>query len=137
MLIPEWFAKELAIVDDAYYVFPNENYQYFEIKRRMDIDRKDKENGKRVRIKDPTVAVFKSLNDDALLSIRKRKYIGLQYRQNMLEYMKDIQRQNREAKAKAIEIAREQIAEGFMRIFQWNRKKYYLTPSHEFRREET
>lgn len=76
MLIPEWFAKELAIVDDAYYVFPNENYQYFEIKRRMDIDRKDKENGKRVRIKDPTVAVFKSLNDDALLSIRKRKYIG-------------------------------------------------------------
>ena len=129
MTIPTWFEKELAIIDEAYFVHPNEEYNYYEIKRRMDIERINKTAGIKVRIHDPTVAVFKTLNDEALNSIRYRKWLGLQYRQDNLAYLKDIQRQNREARVKAIEIAREQVAEGMMKIFNWGKKKYYLTPA--------
>lgn len=123
MTVPTWFTKDLELIDPTYFVFPNEEYQYFEIRKRMDIDRKDKINKKSVHIKDPTVAVFKSLNDDALISLRRRKYIGLKYKQDTLGYLRDIKRQNKEAQQKAIEIAREQMTEGFMRIF--STKQYY------------
>lgn len=126
---PKWFVDELQIIDPTYFVVANEDYQYYEIKKKMDIDRVDKENGKHVRVHNPTVAVFHTLNDDALLSIRRRKYIGLQYRQDTMAYLKDIQKQNREAKAKAKQIAREMMAEGYMRIYNLGRKRYYLTPS--------
>lgn len=134
MTIPEWFVKDLEVIDTTYFVVPNEEFGYFEIKKRLDIERKDKINGVKVRVKDPTVAVFKSLNEDALLSLRKRKYDGLRYRQDMMAYLKDIKRHNEESRKKAIEIAREQVAEGFIKIFNWGKKKYYLTPA---RRETT
>lgn len=132
---PKWFLDELEIIDPTYFVVRNEDYQYYEIKRKMDIDRKDKDNGKRVRIHNPTVAVFHTLNDEALLSIRRRKYIGLQYKQDSMAYLKDIQKQNKEAREKAKQIAREQMAEGYMRIYNLGRKKYYLTPSAQPQKE--
>jgi len=127
MHIPRWFVRELEIIDPTYYVVPNEEYQYYEIKRKIEISRTDRESANHILIYHPTVAVFKTLNEDALLSLRKRKYIGLKFRQNMREYAKSIVRENKEAKKKAIEIARERTAEGLIRIFNWGRKKYYLT----------
>ena len=123
-----WFLKELECIDPSYRVVYNEMYRYYEIKKDLDIYRTDKVNGKTVRLKNPTVAVFHVLNDDALESLRRRKRVGLKYHQNSLAYLEDIKRQNNEAKRKAKELAREQQAEGWMRAYNWGKKKYFDTP---------
>ena len=136
MTAPSWFVAELEIIDPTYFCLWHEEYRYWEIKKRMDIDRVDKDNGVHVRLKDPTVAVFKLLNDDALLSLRKRKYIGLKYANNPLKYLADIQARNREARAKARHYAQEMQAEGVERIVNWDKRKMFDTPRQSFQRSE-
>lgn len=119
--IPRWFEKDLAIIDPSYYVFYNDLYDYFEIKRRMDVSRKvaiTEEKLRHVRVHNPTVAVFKILNDAALLDLRKRKYIGLKFHRAYKDdaYLDWLVAQNREAKKKKQELAHEMMAEGFMEM---------------------
>lgn len=128
MTPPAWFIRELACIDPSYRVAYNAMYGYYEIKKDLEIYRTDKVNGKTVRLKNPTVAVFHALNDEALASLRARKRIGLKYHTNSLAYLEDIKKQNREAKAKAKELAREQQAEGWMRAYNWGKKKYFDAP---------
>lgn len=125
MTPPEWFLKELAVIDSSYFLFFNEEYQYWEVKKRMDFNRKIGENVAsniqlRARAKNPTVAVFKRLNDDAILEMRKRKYLGLKHNRLYREddYINWIIQQNREAKSKKKELADEMVADGAMRWFK-------------------
>lgn len=119
---PAWFVKELAVVDSTYFLWFNEEYDYWEVKKKMDFNRKiDEDVAKniqlRARAKNPTVAVFRRLNDDAILEMRKRKYLGLKHHRAYRDddYINWIISQNREAKAKKKELADEMIADGAMR----------------------
>ena len=123
-----WWKRELACIDPTYRVVYNEMYRYYEIKKELDIYRTDKGNGKTVRLQNPTVAVFHTLDNDALDSLRRRKRVGLKYHTNSLAYLEDIKRQNREAKRKARELAIEQQAEGWMKIENWGKKQYFDAP---------
>ena len=123
-----WFLKELACIDPSYSVVYNEAYRYYEIKKGLDIYRTDKQNGKTVRLKNPTVAVFHTLDESALDSLRRRKRVGLKYHTNSLAYLEDIRKQNNEAKRKARELALEQQAEGWMKIHNWGKKRHFEAP---------
>ena len=67
------------------------------------------------------MAVFFRLNDDALLNLRQRKYMGLKHHRANREddYLNWIIAQNREAKAKKRQIALEMMAEGAMRAHKY------------------
>jgi hypothetical protein len=128
--IPDFFVRDLEIIDPTYFVKYNQLYNYFEIKKEMEVERKDKERGIRVRIKNPTVAVFRSLNEAALNNLRKRKYEGLKYarKHDSDEYLNDIIRSNKEAKKKKEQIALEMVAEGMIKIDNIeNRRKVIFT----------
>ena len=120
---PAGFLKQLDCIDPTYFVYFNEEYGYWEIKKKMDFDRKIDEDAARnrqirARAKDPTVGVFFRLNDDALLDLRKRKYLGLKHHRANREddYLNWIISQNREAKAKKRQMALEMMAEGMMKM---------------------
>jgi hypothetical protein len=87
----------------------------------MSISRADKDNGVKVRIKDPTVATFRHLNDSAIQNMNKRKFLGRKY--EGLKYLEWIKNRNKEAKAKGKLLAREMVVEGFMEEYKFQRKK--------------
>lgn len=117
------FKRDLKVLDPSYFVRYNSEYQYYEIKRKMDVKRTDKDNGIKVRIKDPTVAVFHHLNDSAIQNMQKRKFLGRKY--DGEKYLKWIKNRNKEASTKKKQIAREMVAEGFMEEYKFQRKKSF------------
>lgn len=127
MSIPTWFERELKFIDPDYYVFHNPIYGYYEIKKRIEVSRKVDDNGmmKRLRMNNPTLAVFERLNDEALNRLRKRKIEGLKYRGNMMAYMDDIVRQNQEAREKKRQLAAEMVTKGLMKIYNWGKTRQY------------
>ena len=126
MKAPNWFLRQLEIIDKRYSPVWNDRYAYWEIKQTMEIDRTDKDTGKRFLIKDPTIAVFTSLNDEALLSLRRRKYNALRYVPgDKGDYLESIKRANRIAKKKMGQIAIERMAEGFMKMYEVGRKQIF------------
>lgn len=140
-LVPSWFERELACIDPSYFVVWNDLYRYYEIKRKMDFKRTVEIEGGatsdgrghgvvtedkiiKIAMHNPTVAVFKILNDAALTDLRQRKYMGLKFHRAYRddEFLKWIARENREAKAKKEELARELIATGFMEMHRLERR---------------
>ena len=119
------FKRDLKIIDESYYVVHNPWFNYFEIKKKMNILRTDKEKGRKVKIKNPTLAIFFpwEMNDVALNNLRKRKWVGRQQRGD--SYINDIAKRNKEARAKGKLIAQEMQVEGHMRRHNWGRKKIY------------
>ena len=115
------FKRDLRVLDPNYFVRYNSEYQYYEIKKKMDVLRTDKDNGVRVKIKDPTVAVFHHLNDSAIQNMKERKFLGRKYEGE--KYIQWIARRNKESRAKKKQIAREMVAEGFMEEYKFQRKK--------------
>ena len=75
MTAPKWFLKDLEIIDPTYFPFWNEKMGYWEMKKKMDIHyikgRHD------YHVVDPTIGVFKELNNNALDNIRYRKQLSL------------------------------------------------------------
>ncbi len=136
--IPTWFERDLALIDPEYFVVYNDHYDYFEIKRKMSFSRKVEIPGSatadgrvlrkdqllKVAMRNPTVAVFKILNDAALLNLRERKYIGRKFHRafNETAFLDWIVRQNRDAKEKKEQLAAEMIAEGFMEMHRLERR---------------
>lgn len=126
MKAPNWFLRQLEIIDKSYFLEWNDLYAYWEVKKKMDICRTDKITGKITQIKDPTVAVFTRLNDQALLSMRRRKYNALRYVPgDMGSYLEAIKRANRIAQKKIKDIALERMAEGFMKMYEVGRKQMF------------
>jgi hypothetical protein len=115
------FKRDLKVLDPSYFVRYNSEFQYYEIKKKMDVKRTDKDNGIKVRIKDPTVATFRHLNDSAIQNMNKRKYLGRKYEGD--KYLEWIKNTNKEARAKGKTLAREMVAEGFMEEYKHQRKK--------------
>jgi len=120
MRLPKWFERELEIIDSTYYVVFNREYQYYEIKKEMNVIK----DGELVIVK-PTLAVFRRLNDRALENLRERKHTGRKYARDPMLYLKYLNNLNKEAKAKKKELAMEIMAEGYIRIHNLGRRKIF------------
>jgi len=118
--IPNWFLKELEIIDSTYFVKWNNTWEYFTIHKKMNINRIDKLTGICVNIKNPIVATFKHLNHESLNNLRKRKRIGEKFCKphDPYAYLNFIVQQNKDGKEKAKQLAREMIYEGFKKIYR-------------------
>lgn len=117
---PRWFEKELSFIDSTYFIAYNKKYQYYEIKKRMNIIK----DGRFV-VTQPTLAVFKRLNDNALNNLRERKYMGRKYSGDPKKYLGYINSLNKEAKQKKRDLALEMMAEGYLKIHNLGRKKLF------------
>ena len=120
MHAPKWFARELQIIDDTYFVVFNKMYEYYEIKKQMNVV----QNGELVVVK-PTLAVFRKLNDRALNNLRERKYEGRKYAGDSEKYLNHLNALNEEAKKKKQKLAVEMMAEGYVRIHNLGRKQIF------------
>lgn len=116
----KWFIRELEIIDNTYFVVFNKRYEYYEIKKQMNVVR----NGDLVVVR-PTLAVFRKLNDRALDNLRERKHMGLKYGGDSMKYLKYLNRLNKEAKKKKRGLALEMMAEGYVRIHNLDRRKIF------------
>ena len=116
----KWFERELQIIDDSYFVVFNKMYQYYEIKKQMNVVK----NGELVVVR-PTLAVFRKLNDKALNNLRERKYMGRKYAGDPEKYLNYLNSLNEEAKKKKQQLAIEIMAEGYMRIHNLGRKQIF------------
>ena len=119
-IVPNWFKRELKILDPKYYVVYNDHYNYFEIKHTVRIIRHGREF-----ISRPNLAVFKVLNDAAMTNLRKRKYVGRKFQGDTKKYLNWIRRNNEEAKEKKRQIGLEMMTEGYMRIHNLGRRTYF------------
>ena len=117
---PNWFTKELKIIDDTYYVVFNKRYEYYEIKKEMNVIK----DGRLVVVK-PTLAVFRRLNDRALNNLRERKYTGRKFSADPMKYLSYLNSLNKEAKAKKRELALEMMSHGYMAIHNLGRRKIF------------
>jgi len=122
--VPNWFKKDLKIIDPNYRAIYNPEYDLFEIKNRIEIR---KANVPKWLVFN--LAVFKELNEEALTNLRYRKYLGRKYSKKG-EYLKWIQSMNSEAKLKRRQLALERMAEGFIKIQNFGKKKYFDFGGH-------
>lgn len=116
----KWFERELAIIDDSYFVVFNKRYEYYEIKKQMNVVK----DGRLVVVK-PTLAVFRRLNDRALDNLRERKFMGRKYSGDPKKYLNYLNGLNVESKKKKKELAMEMMAEGYVRIHNLGRRKIF------------
>jgi len=123
-IVPKWFEKDLKIIDPDYVVVYNPEYDVFEIKSRIAIRK-----GNVPKWLVFNLAVFKQLNQAALENLRYRKHLGKKYAKKG-EYLKWIKEMNAEAKAKRKQVALEMQAEGYIRIHNFGRKKYFDFGGH-------
>lgn len=118
-IVPEHFKKNLKLIDPDYVAIYNPEYDVFEIKSRQKIMKGDVPKWLVFNL-----AIFKELNDEALTNLRYRKWLGRKYAKKG-EYLKWIKEMNAEAKAKRRQIALEQQAEGYIKIHNFGKKKYF------------
>lgn len=116
----KWFERELEVIDNTYFVVFNKRYEYYEIKKQMNVVK----DGRLVVVK-PTLAVFRRLNDRALDNLRERKFTGRKYAGDSKKYLSYLNSLNKEAKKKKQQLAMETMAEGYMRIHNLDRRKIF------------
>jgi len=119
-MIPQWFEKDLKIVDPTYYAIWNKYCNAFEIKKKLNLIDKDGY----FHVLNPTVAVFKHLNDSALTEMRRRKWIANKF-DDPKKHLKYLETQQKEAKEKKKELARQMITDGFYKIGTWGQKQIF------------
>lgn len=120
---PSWFPSTMTEIDPAMYLEYNRHSNCYELKKRILIKLPMRE-----WIREPwTLAVFERLNDSSMTHIRYLHWLynKLNLRNNPVNYYKWLKKLNDEAKQKEHELAVEQIAEGFMRIHNLERKKMF------------
>jgi len=121
MIAPKFFLRELDDIDKSYFPEWNEKNEYWEIKKRMNVNYIKR--GYLISVVNPTIAVYRYLNDNALNDIRRRKKLSERFPGST--YLEWIMSQAKEAKKKKMEIAVEIATEGFMKIFQQGKSKQF------------
>ena len=119
-LIPDWFERELKVLDDSYFVEYHRNYNYYVIKKKLN-------KLERGYLKETEVwlATFPRLNDRAMANLRYRKWLGRKLEGEPEKYFRYLKNLNKEAKEKAKELGYEMMAEGLMKIHQYERRKIF------------
>lgn len=121
MIPPNWFLKDLEIIDKSYFPAWNEKMGYWEIKKKMHEYHLFK--GFMMEIKDPTIGVFKELNNNALDNIRQRRILSLKYPGK--SYYNWILDQAKESREKKSALAVEMATEGMMKILNLGKSKQF------------
>jgi len=135
MVVPEWFLKELKIIDQTWKVQEPEDHIGLFIIKDIDLTIKADDGKslslpgkdlKRLRVRGPLVVLWiPEANNQALDQLRKMKLEAAQMRifDNPLKELFFWQKKKREAKKKREELAVDMISEGLMEQYKLERKK--------------
>ena len=123
MTPPEWFIRELKLIDPLYFVWWNDEYEYWEIKVKKEFVRRADSLSTPtmqviVRAKNPTIDVVHSLDQRCLHNLRRRKFLDDQDARadpDRDPYLDRLIDRNKEAKRKKILLGREMVAEGLIK----------------------
>ena len=115
----DWVLRELhEVAPDAYLQY-NAALRTWEVMKDL-ITADQDEHGVVRKTTVPTVrAVFQELDQRAIDNLRYRRWVGLRLQGNPQAYFRWLMQEHEEAKAKEREIAREMMAEGFMRAWKY------------------
>lgn len=120
---PEWFLRELAIIDDRYYVKYNSYSECYNIM--VDVEQFVDMEKRIVKIKYPLArAAFDCFDRRVLDNLTKRKWINRHFGSNE-RYYRWLQAQEKERKAKDKDNADDMITEGIMKIDKVERTKTF------------
>ncbi len=121
-LIPNFFLRELKIIDPTYYVVYDPEIRTFDIMQDIKERVRRKDGSYEWTITSLLLDFFNHPNDEALTRLRWRKRLGI--RLNLIEHPKRhmawIKRINAENKARKSKLAIDMIAEGYKKIHQHN-----------------
>ena len=123
MTPPEWFLRELKLIDPKYFAWWNDAYGYWEIKVKKEFERKVEELSTPtmqvvVRAKNPTIDIVNDLDQRCLHALRRRKFMDEQDARvdpNRDPFLDRLIDRNKEAKAKRRKLGHEMIAEGLLK----------------------
>lgn len=121
MIAPAWFLRDLEIIDKSYFPAWNEKLGLWEIKKKMHEYHLFK--GFFMEIKDPTIGVFKELNNNALDNIRERRRLSVLYPGD--KYFKWVLAQAQQSRQKKNQLAVEMATEGIMKIVNFGKSKQF------------
>jgi len=119
-IVPDWFVRELKVLDDSYFVEYDSKYGYYVIKKKLNKLERGYINEVEIWL-----ATFPRLNDRAMANLRYRKWMGRKFEGDMKKYIRYLKGLNKEAKQKAKELGYEMMAEGLMKIHNFGRKSYF------------
>jgi hypothetical protein len=118
---PEWFLKEIVMIDPTYYVVYNDEFDYYQVMKEIRVFDVGPDGKMEKQDRTSALATFRYANDRALDDLRRRKKFSLQFNRASTEdddnaYLNWIAEQNRENNAKAREYSIEMRAEGYMKM---------------------
>jgi hypothetical protein len=121
--VPNWFARELSLIDERYYVTWDDDNGYYRIQ--LDVYQLVNIGKEIVRINHPlTRAVFDDFDRRVLDDMQKRKWINRHFRTND-RYYKWLKAQEEERKAKEHENATDMMAEGIIKMDRMENTKTF------------
>lgn len=124
-LIPEFFKRELRIIDPSYRVVYDSVSRTFDIMKDIKELTRRKDGSYELTKTSLLLAFFKNPNDKALTRLRERKQLGI--RLNLIEHPKRYEawcrRINVEAKAMKSRLATDMLIEGFKKIHKHRTSK--------------
>lgn len=132
MTVPEWFKKELALIDPLLFAWWNPMYDYWEIKvdttdiagRKIEIN---PEKQVQIRNKYPTIDVAHVLDQRVLHDLRKRRFDRLaDPSRDGSGFLKFIRERQKEAREKKRKLAMEMIAEGLVKMDRAENTKTFI-----------
>jgi len=119
-VIPAWFLRDLKTIDPSYFVDWNKHYRYYEIRKKMHQEIRDKKTGKTAVFHNPVVATFFSLVPDSITNMKERKYMGRV--RNGIKHLNWIISQNKIEKEKRKVINRKLLAEALIDFHKFSGK---------------
>lgn len=111
--IPRWFKRELKFIDPRAEIEYDPYYNFFNIYITVDIVRYEDGHKRTVRHR-LLKGCYRELNDKAMADLHYRHWIAQRYnaKGDKNAYMKEIDRDNRDARQKREQYAKEILAEG-------------------------
>jgi len=128
MLIPEWFEKELKIIDPSYRAEVEENL--VAIVKDVHVKLPLKDGGTAIIHGPRTIDVFEHPSHTALEKLRKKKYEGQRMNivENPLNELRWLRGLEEEAKKKREQLAIDMMAEGLMKMHRLENTKTFVMP---------
>lgn len=134
MQIPEFFRKELALIDPTYRIELEAEKGVYRIIKPVSVKFNDKRLNRFLHVHgDRTVDVFTDLNQAALDKLKYRKRLGenmkiVENPMNELKYWRD---QEEEAKKKEKDLMIDMIAAGLMKMHKFQTTQTWVMPGEE------
>jgi hypothetical protein len=123
--VPSWFARELALLDDRYYVAVASDGDYYCVVLDTEQLVNDEETGEIVKVKYPLIrAVFDEFDMRVIKDVQKRKWIGRHFRSNA-HYYAWLKEQKKIQDAKDHETNIDMATEGYMKMDRMERTKTF------------